>query len=178
MQALLLHVQQKSNSLRKKLPILRPGDRVKVHQKILENTKDGVKERIQIFEGLVMRISAGMGADKTFTVRKIASGVGVEKTYPLHSSNISKIEVVSHYNVRRAKLYYMRGRSGKGARLKEGKMREFAVPVEEPIEQQLTEEALQEAVAAEEARKKAEAEAAEAAGDASPEETPAEEAKA
>lgn len=99
----------------KKVPVIQPGNTVKVHQKI----KEGEKERIQIFEGLVIKINSGYGADKTITVRKIVGGIGVEKIFPLYSTNIEKIEVKKKSKVRRAKLYYMRNRSGKSARLKE-----------------------------------------------------------
>jgi len=99
----------------KKVPVIRPGNTVKVHQKI----KEGEKERIQIFEGLVIKINSGYGADKTITVRKIVGGIGIEKIFALYSTNIVKIEVKKKSKVRRAKLYYMRKRSGKSARLKE-----------------------------------------------------------
>jgi len=99
----------------KTVPEIRAGYTVKVHQKI----KEGGKERIQIFEGLVIKVNSGTGLDKSFTVRKIASGIGVEKVFPVYSKNIAKIEVVKKAKVRRAKLYYMRERTGKSARLKE-----------------------------------------------------------
>ena len=99
----------------KKIPVIRAGYTVRVHQKI----KEGEKERIQIFEGLVIKVGSGHGADKTFTVRKIVEGIGVEKIFPLYSTNIQKIQVTKTSKVRRAKLYYMRDRSGKSARLKE-----------------------------------------------------------
>jgi len=104
----------------KTVPEIRAGYTVKVHQKI----KEGAKERIQIFEGLVIKVNSGTGLDKTFTVRKIASGVGVEKIFPVYSKNIAKIEVVKKAKVRRAKLYYMRERTGKSARLKETYLKE------------------------------------------------------
>ena len=103
-------------AIKKKVPVILTGHTVRVHQKI----KEGEKERIQIFEGLVIRVNSGHGADKTFTVRKIVQGIGVEKIFPLYSPNIQKIEVKKESKVRRAKLYYMRDRSGKSARLKEG----------------------------------------------------------
>jgi large subunit ribosomal protein L19 len=87
---------------------------VKVHQKI----KEGEKERVQIFEGLVIKISAGHAADSTFTVRKVVEGIGVEKIFPINSPNVAKIEVIKKSKVRRAKLYYMRELFGKAARLK------------------------------------------------------------
>jgi large subunit ribosomal protein L19 len=90
----------------KTLPEFKPGFTVRVHQRI----KEGGKERVQIFEGLVIARKGGTGANGTFTVRKIASGVGVERIYPIHSPNIVKLEVVKSTNVRRAKLYYVRGR--------------------------------------------------------------------
>lgn len=95
------------------LPEIRVGDTVKVHIKI----KEGTRERIQIFEGFVLKKQNG-GLRETFTVRRIASGVGVEKTFPLHSPRIDKIEVVRHGVVRRAKLNYMRKRTGKSARIR------------------------------------------------------------
>ncbi len=96
-------------------PKMVPGDTVKVHVRIVE----GNRERVQVFNGLVLRIG-GVGVEKTFTVRRIAShGVGVERTFLLHSPRVEKIEVVRHGKVRRAKLYYMRNRTGKAARLKE-----------------------------------------------------------
>ena len=90
------------------------GDTVKVYAKI----KEGEKERIQVFEGVVLKRQGG-GARETFTVRKSSNGVGVEKTWPLHSPNVSKIEVVRKGKVRRAKLNYLRGRVGKAAKVKE-----------------------------------------------------------
>ncbi len=95
------------------LPIVRVGDTVKVHIKI----KEGTRERIQIFEGFVLKKQNG-GLRETFTVRRIASGVGVEKTFPIHSPRIDKIEVVRHGEVRRAKLNYMRKRTGKAAKIR------------------------------------------------------------
>ncbi len=91
----------------------RPGDSVKVHIRIIE----GNKERVQIFEGVVIRKRRGnMGA--TFTVRKISHGVGVEKTFALHSPRLNKVEIISRGKVRRSKLYYLRGLRGKAARIK------------------------------------------------------------
>ena len=96
------------------LPELKVGDTVKVHQKI----KEGNRERIQIFEGTIIAMKHS-GINKTVTVRRISYGVGVEKTFPVHSPNIAKFEVVRHGKVRRAKLYYLRGRVGKAAKVKE-----------------------------------------------------------
>jgi large subunit ribosomal protein L19 len=98
----------------KKLPLLRPGYKVKVHQKI----KEGEKERIQIFEGMVIALNSGHGVSKTVTVRKVVEGIGVEKIFPLASPNVPKIEVVKTFGVRRAKLYYLRDEKGLSTRLK------------------------------------------------------------
>lgn len=99
--------------LKSEVPVVNVGDTVKVSIKI----KEGTRERIQIFEGFVLKKQNG-GVGETFTVRRIASGIGVEKTFPLHSPKIDKIEVVRQGNVRRAKLNYMRERTGKAARIK------------------------------------------------------------
>lgn len=99
---------------KKEAPEPRPGETVRVHVKVVE----GEKERTQVFEGIVIRVS-GKGNRATFTVRKISYGVGVERIFPLHSPRIEKVEVISRGKVRRAKLYYLRERSGKGARLYE-----------------------------------------------------------
>ena len=99
--------------MRTDLPDFRPGDTVRVHV----NIKEGDKERIQVYEGAVIRRSGG-GVRETFTVRKISYGVGVERTFPVHSPKIAKIEVVVLGNVRRAKLYYLRDLRGKAARIK------------------------------------------------------------
>ncbi len=101
--------QQKSD-----YPAFKPGDRIRVHVRVIE----GDKERIQPFEGDVIAIR-GAGASKTFTVRKIASGVGVERIFPFNTPKIAKIEVIREGKVRRAKLYYLRGLSGKAARIKD-----------------------------------------------------------
>lgn len=99
--------------MRYDMPDFRPGDSVKVHIRIIE----GNKERIQIFEGVVIRRRKGnMGA--TFTVRKISHGVGVEKTFALHSPRMEKVEIVSRGRVRQSRLYYLRERRGKAARIK------------------------------------------------------------
>jgi large subunit ribosomal protein L19 len=100
--------------LRDDLPEFRPGDTVKVHVRVVE----GNRERIQVFHGVVIRRQGG-GLHETFTVRKISFGVGVERTFPVHSPSIAKLEVVSRGRVRRAKLYYLRERRGKKARIKE-----------------------------------------------------------
>ena len=100
--------------LKSDLPEFRAGDTVKVHVRL----KEGEKERIQVFEGLVIARKHG-GIAETFTVRKISSGIGVERIFPLHAPTVAKIEVVRMGRVRRAKLYYIRGRRGKAARIKE-----------------------------------------------------------
>lgn len=99
--------------LKKDIPNFNVGDTVRVHIKI----KEGNRERIQIFEGFVLKRQNG-GIGETFTVRRIASGVGVEKTFPLHSPWVEKIEVIREGKVRRARLHYMRGRTGKAAKIK------------------------------------------------------------
>lgn len=100
--------------LRTDIPDFRPGDNVKVHVRI----KEGDRERIQVFEGLVISRRGG-GISETYTVRKISSGLGVERTFPIHSPMVAKIEVVRRGKVRRAKLHYIRSLSAKAARIKE-----------------------------------------------------------
>ena len=100
--------------LKQEIPTFNVGDTVKVHVKVVE----GKRERIQIFEGTVMKRQNG-GIRETFTVRKISSGVGVERTFPLHSPRVEKIEVTRKGKVRRAKLFYLRDRIGKAAKIKE-----------------------------------------------------------
>jgi large subunit ribosomal protein L19 len=100
--------------LKTDIPDFRPGDNLKVHVRL----KEGEKERIQVFEGLVIARKHG-GVSETFTVRKISSGIGVERTFPLHSPSIAKVEVTRRGRVRRAKLYYIRGLRGKAARIRE-----------------------------------------------------------
>ena len=102
------------DQLRKGLPSFAPGDRVRVHFQVIE----GTRRRTQVFEGVVLR-RQGSGARETFTVRKQSFGVGVERTFPLHSPKIEKLEVAARGDVRRAKLYYLRGRIGKAARVAE-----------------------------------------------------------
>ena len=103
-----------SAQLRSDIPEFRPGDTVRVHAQVVE----GSRERIQIFEGLVIK-RRGAGISETYTVRKISNGVGVERTFPVHTPRVAKIEVVRKGRVRRAKLYYIRALSGKAARIKE-----------------------------------------------------------
>ena len=102
------------DSLRGDIPDFRPGDTVKVHVRVVE----GNRERVQVFQGAVMRRQGG-GVSETFTVRKVSFGVGVERTFPVHSPTIAKIEVATLGDVRRAKLYYLRDRHGKAAKIKE-----------------------------------------------------------
>jgi large subunit ribosomal protein L19 len=102
------------DSLRSDIPDFRAGDTVKVHVRVVE----GNRERVQVFQGAVMRRQGG-GVQETFTVRKVSFGVGVERTFPVHSPTIAKIEVTTLGDVRRAKLYYLRERHGKAAKIKE-----------------------------------------------------------
>jgi large subunit ribosomal protein L19 len=102
------------DAIRDDIPEFSPGDTLKVHVRVVE----GTRERVQIFQGAVIR-RQGSGIRETFTVRKLSFGVGVERTFPLHSPVIAKIEVVTNGDVRRAKLYYLRDRTGKAAKIKE-----------------------------------------------------------
>ncbi len=102
------------DQLRSDLPTFRPGDTVRVHVKVVE----GTRERIQVFEGVVIKRRGG-GISETFTVRKVSYGVGVERTFPVHTPKIARLEVVRRGKVRRAKLYYLRNLRGKAARIKE-----------------------------------------------------------
>lgn len=101
-------------SMKTNAPALRPGDTVRVHQKI----REGNKERIQIFEGTVLAVRGNKGINTSFVVRRIASGVGVEKTFPIHSPNVVKVERLKSSKVRRARLYYLRSRFGRNARMR------------------------------------------------------------
>jgi large subunit ribosomal protein L19 len=103
-----------AQSLRDDVPQFGPGDTLKVHVRVVE----GTRERVQLFQGAVIRRQGG-GLQETFTVRKVSFGVGVERTFPIHSPIVAKIEVVSRGDVRRAKLYYLRDRVGKAAKIKE-----------------------------------------------------------
>ncbi len=112
---LMASVQQ--GMLKENVPTLRPGDSVKVHAKVVE----GNRERIQVFEGVVIRLrKSGVGSD--FTVRRLSHGVGVERTFLLHSPRVERVEVLRHGHVRRAQLYYLRGLTGKKARIKERRL--------------------------------------------------------
>jgi large subunit ribosomal protein L19 len=101
-------------SLRSDIPVFRPGDTLKVHVRVVE----GTRERVQVFQGVVIRRQGG-GIRETFTVRKVSFGVGVERTFPVHTPIIAKIDVVTRGDVRRAKLYYLRELRGKKAKIKE-----------------------------------------------------------
>ena len=103
-----------AQSLRDDVPTFDAGDTLKVHVRVVE----GNRERVQVFQGAVIR-RQGSGLRETFTVRKVSFGVGVERTFPVHSPIVAKIEVVSRGDVRRAKLYYLRDRVGKSAKIKE-----------------------------------------------------------
>lgn len=105
-----------NEQLKQDIPDFRAGDTVRVHVKVIE----GQRERIQVFEGVVIKRRGG-GISETFTVRKMSYGVGVERTFPVHSPKLAKIEVVRRGKVRRAKLYYLRKRRGKAARIKEAR---------------------------------------------------------
>lgn len=111
-----------TSQLRTDIPEFKPGDTVRVHARIVE----GDKERIQVFEGVVIS-RANRGNRATFTVRKISYGVGVERVFPVHSPRIDKIEVTIRGQVRRAKLYYLRGLRGKAARIKGERVRPISV---------------------------------------------------
>lgn len=138
--------------LKNKIPELKVGNTVKVHVRI----KEGNKERIQVFEGIIIKVQGG-GVNKTFTVRKISYGVGVEKTFLVHSPLVEKVEVVRVGKARRARLFYLRDRVGKSAKTKEQigariENREITIKedlVEEPVEEVKTETAQEEAPAVE-----------------------------
>jgi large subunit ribosomal protein L19 len=112
--------------LRSDLPVFRPGDTVKVHVRVVE----GNRERVQVFQGVVIRRQGG-GVRETFTVRKISFGVGVERTFPVHSPSIAKLEIVQRGHVRRAKLYYLRELRGKKARIRERRVDEAKIAAQE-----------------------------------------------
>lgn len=103
-----------NEQLKKEIPLIRVGDTVRVYNKI----KEGNRERIQLFEGTVIGKHGG-GISETFMVRRVSYGVGVEKTFPIHSPNVEKVEIVRVGKIRRAKLYYLRGRVGKASKVKE-----------------------------------------------------------
>jgi large subunit ribosomal protein L19 len=144
---------------KKRVPELRPGDTVRVHAKVVE----GTRERVQIFEGLVIRVT-GAGLRRNFTVRRVTHGVGVERTFLLHSPRLDKIDVVRHGDVRQARLYYLREKVGKQGRIRERRAKVGAVALlaeeqEEEAEEEPAPEA-GEAAAGEEAEEPEETEAA------------------
>ena len=164
----------------RKIPELAPGDTVRVYTKVVE----GGKERTQPFQGVVIKLQGG-GISATFTVRRIAYGVGVERTFPFYSPRVDRVEVIRHGKVRRAKLYYLRGRSGRAARIRErrldrekelARMEQLAGEAEEEIEP-ATEELVEAELSAEQEEALAEA-PAEAAPEGELAEEPAEEEKA
>jgi len=130
--------------LRTDLPDFRPGDTVKVHVRVVE----GNRERVQVFQGVVIRRSGG-GIRETFTVRKISFGVGVERTFPLHSPSIATLELIQRGRVRRAKLYYLRDLRGKKARIKERRIDDVKLAAMEAAALQRTADATAETGAAE-----------------------------
>lgn len=144
--------------IKKNVPDLRTGDTVKVHLIV----KEGAKERVQIFEGLVIATKHGQSLDGTFTVRKESYGVGVERIFPLHSPRIVKIERIKQSKVRRAKLYFMRDLRGKNARLKELN-RDYKIWEEKDAEEELAKIEAEKAAVAEAAASKKAAEEAELA---------------
>jgi len=154
----------------RRVPVFQAGDRVRVHFQVVE----GTRRRTQVFEGIVIK-RQGTGVRETFTVRKQSFGVGVERTFPLHSPKIERIEVAARGDVRRAKLYYLRKRVGRGARVRERRWTgadeqqyvEGAMPPDDaprPGEEELAEAAAEDSKAAAEADSEAAAEA-EAQGD-------------
>lgn len=158
--------------LKNKVPNLKVGDTVRVHQKI----KEGKRERIQVFEGIIIKKQNG-GLNETFTVRKLAYGVGVEKTFLVHSPLVEKVELVRVGKARRAKLYYLRDRVGKAAKTKEDigadlNREDIVVKEEMPVEEAVVEEAPAVEAAAEEAATEAPVE------EVKTEEAPVEEEKA
>ncbi len=118
-----------TQQLKDKVPQIQTGDTVRVHTRIVE----GDRERVQVFQGTIIRLRSG-GANANFTVRRIASdGVGVERTFLVHSPRVEKVEVLRHGRVRRAQLYYLRGRTGKAARLKEKRMEQPKAAAPAPV---------------------------------------------
>ena len=129
------------DSLRDDIPDFRPGDTVKVHVRVVE----GNRERVQVFQGAVMRRQGG-GVHETFTVRKVSFGVGVERTFPVHSPTIARIEVATLGDVRRAKLYYLRERHGKAAKIKERRVPRGKAAAEAVVEEIVEEDEILEDV--------------------------------
>ena len=133
--------QLEKEQQKKKVPALRAGDTVRVHAKVVE----GTRERIQVFEGTVIRVTGG-GLRQNFTVRRVTHGVGVERTFMVHSPRIDKIDVLRHGDVRQGRLYYLRGKVGRDARIRERRRLVAQQPEEEePDEDQAVEGAEPEA---------------------------------
>jgi len=137
--------QLEKEQQKKKVPALRAGDTVRVHAKVVE----GTRERIQVFEGTVIRVTGG-GLRQNFTVRRVTHGVGVERTFMIHSPRIDKIDVLRHGDVRQGRLYYLRGKVGREARIRErrrlvAEQPEAEEPEEEPAEAAAEEAATEEA---------------------------------
>jgi large subunit ribosomal protein L19 len=127
--------QLEKEQQKNKVPALRAGDTVKVHAKVVE----GTRERIQVFEGAVIRVTGG-GLRQNFTVRRVTHGVGVERTFMIHSPRIDKIDVLRHGDVRQGRLYYLRGKVGKEARIRERRSAVAAAEPEAPEKEEETEE--------------------------------------
>ncbi len=121
--------QLEKEQQKEKVPALRAGDTVKVHAKVVE----GTRERIQVFDGTVIRVTGG-GLRQNFTVRRVTHGVGVERTFLVHSPRIDRIDVLRHGDVRQGRLYYLRGKIGKGARIRERRGAAPAAAEAEPEE--------------------------------------------
>jgi len=127
--------QLEKEQQKKKVPALRAGDTVRVHAKVVE----GTRERIQVFEGTVIRVTGG-GLRQNFTVRRVTHGVGVERTFMIHSPRIDKIDVVRHGDVRQGRLYYLRGKIGREARIRERRRLVGKPEAEAPEEEVVAEE--------------------------------------
>jgi len=127
--------QLEKEQQKEKVPALRAGDTVKVHAKVVE----GTRERIQVFEGTVIRVTGG-GLRQNFTVRRVTHGVGVERTFMIHSPRIDKIDVLRHGDVRQGRLYYLRGKVGRAARIRERRST-VAAPAAAPAAEPETEDA-------------------------------------
>jgi large subunit ribosomal protein L19 len=125
--------QLEKEQQKQKVPALRAGDTVRVHAKVVE----GTRERIQVFEGTVIRVAGG-GLRQSFTVRRVTHGVGVERTFLVHSPRIDKIDVLRHGDVRQGRLYYLRGKVGREARIRERRrlVQEEGAEAEEPEEEE------------------------------------------
>ncbi len=157
--------------LKNKIPELKVGDTVKVHQRI----KEGNRERIQVFEGIIIKKQGG-GVNATFTVRRVAYGVGVEKTFLVHSPMVEKVELVRVGKARRAKLYYLRDRIGKAAKTKENvaaRIEDREIVIKEEMTEEPAAEVAEEAVAETVATEEAANEKAETPVESAPEEAPA-----